>query len=332
MTCSGQHLNLRWLSVQWRAVLLIMQLCSCRVVAGRDAKHSSDFYQMDISKFFNTQGFGVLGKTEANFDGNGSYYVLSHPQNITIGAILYWTEKLGQGDDNVAATGQSIELPSSISIGTLYLLASAINGSATSSMTVTYLEGPNSTTSVNLPDWQFSNRHQLEQVDYREWPLSIEGDNATLYSFPVYVDPSRKPDRLLLPNNPRIHIFAITALPISVGLCIVSTDVDLREGLAAVRIHHTGTDWITKRVLVRLDGAGLSTKQPTVLSTLAPGYMHRIPVKVTARKATADGTVVVRVTDESGQDLARPFSFEWHSGSPGEYMPVEGYIQFYIKP
>ncbi|KAG2215538.1 hypothetical protein INT45_010724 [Circinella minor] len=242
--------------------------------------------ETQIYPWLNNRGCGPNG----DFDNLGNSFAIEKGKNNTIvsvpGSILSFHTHIGENKDNVVAQGQKIPLTLPKSTGALYLLASSFYGPVPDAETIIqYQDSTTSVSRINVPDWQ---EGQLNQVLDRTlgipWKIS-NGNTGAFYVIPVYIDPSKSVRALQLPNDDRIHVFAIQSLG-SIkeskkgGIHIISARPtqlwdDHGRQIVRVRIHNTSPETI-KDIQVNIKNGGGQTTIPR----LAPGHFTVINVGV----------------------------------------------------
>ena len=235
--------------------------------------------ETQIYPWLNNRGCGPNG----DFDNLGNSFALEKGKNNTIvsvpGSILSFHTHIGENKDNVAAQGQKIPLTLPETTGALYLLVSSSHGPVPDAeTTVQYYDSTTSVSRMDVPDWQ---EGQLNQVLDRTlgipWKIS-NGNTGAFYVIPVYIDPSKSVRALQLPNDDRIHVFAIQSLGLlketkkKAGIHIINAQPaqlwdDQGRQIVRIRIHNTSPETI-KDIQVKIQHGGGKTTIPR----LAPGH------------------------------------------------------------
>jgi alpha-L-fucosidase len=172
-----------------------------------------------LAALANNDGFGVTTDEDGGFDGEGFTYPRSAmPTGVTSVAGVPF-ELLGNGDDNVVALGQSVDLPDG-RFGALRVLAAASYGPAGGTATVRYADGSTRTASLTAPDWVKGGPGAL-QADFRvAGPNETQDAEASVYLLTVPLDPARTVASITLPATAKptgkaasLHVFAVTLVP-----------------------------------------------------------------------------------------------------------------------
>ncbi len=171
-----------------------------------------------LDRIADNDGLGQTDDPDSGFDGSGNTYPRDEvPTGLsTIGGVPFTL--LGDGDDNVVARGQTIELPDG-RFGALRLLTAASYGPAGGTATVRYADGSAGTARVLAPDWvaggpgALRSQSRLERGDE-------EDTDVHMYVVSVPLDPTRTVSSVTLPATrrpvegaPSMHVFALTLTP-----------------------------------------------------------------------------------------------------------------------
>ena len=115
--------------------------------------------------------------------------------------------------DNIAALGQKITLPSGYLGDTLYVLAACANGGRSTWIGFRSVDGSMKAKAFNLNDWTVNNYFDNEvglSFPYRTYGGNRdEGSSPKMWIVAIHLPTGRATD-LVLPNDPQIHIFALT--------------------------------------------------------------------------------------------------------------------------
>ncbi|KAL0575735.1 hypothetical protein ABG067_009004, partial [Albugo candida] len=140
---------------------------------------------------------------------------------------IHYQLSFNHNNDNVVSLGQIISLPQE-TFGAIYILGAVNHGPITTTIVIVYKDGSETTTVLNIPDWQVRHAQQIERLDILPCHLN-NGFTASLVSIPLLVDPTKQVAHLVLPYTSRIgsfqpslHLFGITALPVNNQVHIVS--------------------------------------------------------------------------------------------------------------
>lgn len=280
--------------------------------------------QIDLNSYLNNRGASGYG---SNFDGAGTYYkcpFLSLPF-ISMGTIDF---KLSQnnGYDNVVSLGQSIPIHN-IQLGAIYLLGSVSHGPITTHIVIVYQDGSQSTTVLNIPDWQVQHAQQIDRFDILPCQLSNNAQ-AILASIPLVVDPSKSVSHLILPYTsqvgwfkPALHLFGITVVPAQKKKVKIISAKGTRRWwensntrqyqMVTVKIHNTSPDWVSDDLSVFIEGSLLKTKYHGNIKRLAPGHVVTVEVAIlTLRTRTEKTQILVDVVDTNGKSVAEPATLD----------------------
>lgn len=243
---------------------------------------SNAFYQYDISRIVNNHGLGE----GSDFDGlkSGLTCPKDASNRITVGTIPFHVPNK-DGKDNALSQGQVLSLEHK-QLGGLYLLVSVSHGPLQAHVVVSYDDGDQDVTTLEVPDWQVDHPHQL-------WHDNVvceasTGARANLIALPVHVDPQRTVSHLSLPYTnwlgsfrPILHIFGVTGLlapsHLDQSLQIVSAR-PRGKSILAVRLHNTGTTWLDD-IVVLAAGRLIETKEAGTRTWLAPGEVAVVEVE-----------------------------------------------------
>jgi hypothetical protein len=299
-------------------ILLLSLLLLIQLIHHASALAATDNnIHINLDKYLNNEGASGYG---SNFDGAGTYFrcpTLSS-NTVSMGTIDF---KLSTNDgyDNAVCLGQTITVPNT-NFGAIYLLGSVSHGPITTNINIIYQDGTQSTTVLNIPDWQIQHAQQIERFDILPCRLS-NGVVATLASIPLLVDPAKPVSHLILPYTsqvgwfqPALHIFGITAVPASSSAVKIISAKGKRRWwenstrrqyqMVAVKIHNTSPNWVSD-LSVFIEGSLLKTKYHGNIKRLAPGHVVMVDVAIlTIRKRTELTQVLVEVVDSSGNRMA----------------------------
>ncbi|MFC5171004.1 NEW3 domain-containing protein [Streptomyces mutomycini] len=135
-----------------------------------------------------------------------------------LGAELTWPDVAAGTKDNVAASGQAVELAGKGSA--LVFLGSGVTSGATGTASVHYTDGSSSTGTFGFPNWSFdpADAHGATLVKSTDGRNRPDGyGNATVkyrvFAHSIPLDPDRTVDFVVLPANANIHIFDMATAP-----------------------------------------------------------------------------------------------------------------------
>ncbi|KAG2123005.1 glycoside hydrolase family 29 protein [Suillus cothurnatus] len=286
-----------------------------------------------LSNFFDNQAASIDGTT-GNFDGNGATYAAEY---LPEGPWLYngisydLPSTWGQGQDNVIAGGQVVELSKATYIHELHIVYAGDNSGGTSG-----------TFSLNYADNSVKYL-QFTGKGWWKWPILDWGEIQTPYHFEGYSSyknwnssqifqislsvPSRAPlESITLPNTSstlnRFHIFALSVTPsfeptsgllapqLSVRSAKFSTkweDVNgQRAQVVAITLANllpgsyatSSNASINSQYEISVVGEGVSTVTPGLVYRLVPADQARVDVLVLNNGGTGNATVTIK--DELG--------------------------------
>lgn len=174
---------------------------------------------ISLDKIWNGDAFSAatnLGK--GSFDADGRSFpaeILPQTKSFAFGGIPYrLPDALGKRNE-VIAQGQTIRLPVNKG-GDLYFLAAASNGSIRGSLTVTFANGRTETLPMPVSDW-VQNALNLTVALTSASRLELAGPDKVnapnIWAVHVPVDRNDPLVSVTLPNNPQVHIFALSLGP-----------------------------------------------------------------------------------------------------------------------
>jgi predicted alpha-1,2-mannosidase len=159
----------------------------------------------------------VAATTEGNFDGVGWSFdaaLLPPAGTVTWGGTTYATpDPTGTAANLVPAQGQALLLPAA-KRSAVKLVATAHNGPVTGALTIAYTDGSTSTAPITVADWCGSAAAGSSTVLAMPHRIrsgqGTDGPPVNLYGFTVPVDSAKEIRSVSLPNDPRIHVYALT--------------------------------------------------------------------------------------------------------------------------
>ncbi|MFJ6462033.1 NEW3 domain-containing protein [Streptomyces sp. NPDC091387] len=165
--------------------------------------------------------------TAGDYDGEGNTFSAQRLATAgltpgatveALGARLTWPDVAAGSKDNVASSGQAVELSGK---GTeLVFLGSGVGSGATGNATVFYTDGTSGTGSFGFPNWSFDpvtahGATLVKSTDGRNRPGGY-GDATVKYSVfanSVPLDASKTVAFVVLPANANVHIFDMAIAP-----------------------------------------------------------------------------------------------------------------------
>ncbi|GHG30373.1 MULTISPECIES: alpha-L-fucosidase [Amycolatopsis] len=275
-----------------------------------------------LDPWFTNDGIDSASATGGDFDGSGYTFPAEHVpagQTVTAGGVPFQLGSAAAGaKNNIAATGQRIDLPKGRYF-VAYFLVAASYGAAGGPATVHYADGSTSTGSLSGPDWYTGSGALVSPFRYA--PGGVVDDNpVSLATGQVWIDPAREAVALTLPTtaNPApnvssLHVFALTLQPVAVGRSALvldgrSTANLLADGgpqAAEATIVNAGTVWLGAgdRVSVTVDVPGGRTTVPAAIRALAPGEQATVRLGLAPNASVPPGTTTngqIRVTAGRG--------------------------------
>ncbi|MBE3583404.1 MAG: hypothetical protein IMX01_04735 [Limnochordaceae bacterium] len=178
---------------------------------------------VDLSGQFNQDGIGTAANpADGNFDGVGwnlAAETLPPAGKVTKLAGVDWLmPSYLEGElNNIQAKGQMITLPEGQYSG-LYILATATGGGQTGKLTLQYADGSTQAVDIRVSDWcgdpSFGEEVALK-MPYRYDRQGQTGPEPRLFRLWWNIDANKQLTGVTLPNNPSIHILAISlGLPV----------------------------------------------------------------------------------------------------------------------
>ena len=173
---------------------------------------------VDLRAQFNQDGVGTQSNpADGNFDGVGWNLAaeLMPPAGevVKMAGVEWLMPEYTDGlPNNVQARGQLISMPKGVYSG-LYILATATGGGQASKLTVNYADGSTQTVDFRVSDWcgdpGFGEEIAWEMA-HRYDRNGPTGPRTRLFRVWWKLDAAKQVDSITLPDNPKIHIFAVT--------------------------------------------------------------------------------------------------------------------------
>ncbi|MGL5381012.1 glycoside hydrolase family 38 C-terminal domain-containing protein [Clostridium sp.] len=185
---------------------------------------NEEYASVNLDTNYNMDGIGsgTKNKADGNFDGIGWAY-----DGDLIDSQLKYDDlefTIGPKDDGenniVKAQGQTIALEEKIS-SSIYILASANNGSQNANFRVNYTDGTFTEKEISVNDWcsaskndsyevlVLENQHRLYNGGGNPDSASIDNKKVSINMYPMTLDENKIVKDITLPNNDKIKIFAI---------------------------------------------------------------------------------------------------------------------------
>ncbi len=275
-----------------------------------------------LDTWFTNDGIDSASATGGDFDGSGYTFPAEHlpsGQTVTAGGIPFKLGSAAAGaKNNIAATGQTIDLPKGRYF-VAYVLVAASYGACGGTATVHYADGTTSTGSLSGPDWYSGTGALVSPFRYAPGGV-VDNNPVSLATGQVWVDPAREAVALTLPTtaNPApnvssLHVFALTLQPVAVGRSALVLDgrssanllTDGGPQAAEATIVNAGTVWLGARdkVTVTVDVPGGRTTVPATIRALAPGEQATVRLGLAPNASVPPGTTTngqIRVTAGRG--------------------------------
>lgn len=284
-------------------------------------------YEINIEQWFDNKAFG----DNANFDDTGTFF--SGNMDTSHLSVNYNTNR-AQKYDNVKANGQIISL-NNTQLGALYMLVSASHGPSTVGVNIVYKDGTKDTTTLSLPDWQDKFIDQMDRYQAIQYPISIDGRQGALFSVPIFINPTKIPDHLMLPLHAdgyeTMHIFSVTAYESSntIIISVQSTDewINHTDQIILVKIHNISPFWI-KNASVQVNHVNIKTVKQGFVEAVAPGHVQMVQVTVQKFRQQKDVNVtVLTIYNENGMTMTKEtIEFLTLESSPNQYEATTTYV------
>lgn len=255
---------------------------------------TQQYHEINIEKMFDNKAFGNL----ANFDGGGAFF---SGKIDTSQLLINYNTRRDQLYDNIRANRQEIPL-NFTQLGAIYMLVSASHGPLTNDVSIVYKDGTKDTTTLSLPDWQDKFVNHMDRYQAIQYPTSIVGQQGALFSVPVYVNPAKIPNHLLLPAHAdgykTMHLFSVTAYKsaniIITGVQSTNEWINHKDQIILVTVQNTGSLWI-KDASVQINHVDVKTVKKGTVKAVAPGHIQTVQVIVQKFKQQKDVNMTVTV-------------------------------------
>jgi alpha-L-fucosidase len=274
-----------------------------------------------LEAWFSNDGIDSASAPGGDFDGSGYTFPAEHlaAGPVTVGGVPFRLGSAAAGaKNNIAATGQKLDLPRG-KYFVAYFLVAASYGTTGGTATVHYADGSTSTGSLSGPDWYTGTGALVSPFRYAPGGV-VDNNPVSLATGQVWIDPAREAVALTLPttaipapNVSSLHVFALTLQPVAVGRSALvldgrSTANLLTDGgpqAAEATVVNAGTVWLgaRDRVTVTLDVPGGRTTVPANIRALAPGEQATVRLGLAPNASVPPGTTTngqLRVTAGRG--------------------------------
>ncbi len=191
------------------------------ILQSEDIDNSNDYTYLDLTKYFNNNGFGSIlnNDTTADLNGAGLFFVTEDipTQEIwNIGDMSFkFPKKLEGKNDNIACSEQLVEVPC-VKGTNLMILATADFGSFNEIITIRYKDGSNEQIAISCTELIFEPIYG-ECVAWEGRACERNGNTVNIYNSRVKIFAKnyrlKKSGIIIgieLPYLPNIHIFSMT--------------------------------------------------------------------------------------------------------------------------
>lgn len=173
--------------------------------------------QLDISRLYNNDGISAANAQKLGSLDKGGY---SFPADgfpddgvLAVGNERFQLANPSASRNNISCAGQEIKLPKG-RITKIHVLATAVNGSFVEEMRAKCADGTSYAMDFAISDWcvpaQYNEQPGLE-FGQRHGPTP-GNIKCTIWKQTIHLKKSGSPAAsIILPSNPNIHVFAMTA-------------------------------------------------------------------------------------------------------------------------
>jgi hypothetical protein len=159
----------------------------------------------------------VAAPAEGDFDGGGWSYdadLLPAAGPVTWDGTTYQApDPTGTAKNMVKARGQSLLLPAGDHTA-IKLVATTHNGPVTAALTIGYADGTTSAVPVTIADWcgtaSTGTTNVLAMPHRIKAGQGIDGPPVSLFGLSIPVADGKQVRSITLPNDPRLHLYALT--------------------------------------------------------------------------------------------------------------------------
>ncbi|KAG8162990.1 hypothetical protein KVR01_007468 [Diaporthe batatas] len=301
---------------------------------------------VDISSLRNNRGFGN-SPGDADFDGSGASYPAEFlpDENFTYGGVdfIFPQYQQNNGNDNVLAEGQTLNVTSGRYIG-VQMLAAAESAIATGYVNAAYADGSTTSGAVLVdPFWAWPYPYGGDIIfPYHLTNETVDYNRSMIFRTVTWLDSSKELTSLQLPNvtsgagngpgggaeQTRLHIFAVSLIPtdadgLSLNVELARSTNTWVEGTNKTQIfeaiiNNVGTDWVlaNQSVTVSIESDGVQTVQPGRINRLRPGDQARVQIGVVNADGVAEGTDGTATLVISGTGLSTNYTIYAHESPP----------------
>jgi len=212
-----------------RVTLVIALLFSVWGGAGEDFGSYSKAYasgtspvQLDLSPYFNNDAFSYdANRSNGDLDGNGNTISADLVQvNPIYAGAPFTLGPLSDGSqNNIKPGGQIMELDDE-PYNSIRVLGAASGtdetGYSSGKFTFVYADGTTSEETLLMLDYRsqsafdLENQQTVQTMNHHHSKTADIMENARLYQYNLSPEPGKKLDKLILPNNAQLNIFAMT--------------------------------------------------------------------------------------------------------------------------
>jgi len=172
--------------------------------------------QVDISKLYNNDGISTAKAPMSGSLDKGGYSFPSDEfpadGNLNVNNVQFHLANPLSSMNNISCAGQEVKLPKG-QYTKIYVLATAVNGSFLEEMSAKCADKTVYSFDFAISDWCIAAQYnELHGIDFsrRNGP-STSNVKCTIWQQTIYLKKSgSKAVSVILPNNPDIHIFAMT--------------------------------------------------------------------------------------------------------------------------
>ncbi len=161
-----------------------------------------------------------------NFDGAGNSYSAQALKAVGVqpnsavyynGVTFTWANAAAGQYDNYTATGQTIPIVPSPNATTLGFIGATNAGPASGTATITYTDGSTQTFTLTMSDWTLgggsgsvaTGNQKIATMTYRNTQTGAQKINVYLFYTDVALQSGKTIQSITLPNQSKIHIFAL---------------------------------------------------------------------------------------------------------------------------
>ncbi|MCG8540480.1 MAG: hypothetical protein MJA82_11155 [Clostridia bacterium] len=180
---------------------------------------SSDHIQVDLSNYFNADGFSYdTNKTDGDFDNVGYSYSADLVNNLQhYDGSSYQLGSFSDGVLNsINCTSQIIDIKDG-QYSEIRILGSSTNGNKSGDFAVHYTDGTRDVVNVSMVDWCQSAVGQkvVQTMNHRHDKNNNRNQTIENHIFAYYVtsNPNKTISEIKLPNNNSMHVLAMTLKP-----------------------------------------------------------------------------------------------------------------------